>query len=139
MKSLFIILFTFLVTHSSAQDWIYVSTGVNHDKFYIKLGGVTENGYLKVWTKTLKKSLKYTKRGKNYSIPNGFVIDLNECDCKNRRSRFLSGVYYSSKNIVVHSEDVDEYDLKWFYVSPDSIGEKILDIVCQNDSEFNSR
>ncbi len=138
MKQIFTALLCFCFSGVFAQNWSYIGSDVSGGKYYIRVNGTTEYGYQKAWTKTIKSVLTYYKAGRNYTLTNGHCIDLNECDCKNRRYRVSSYVYYNSKGILVHTYNVPSYAQEWSDVVPDSVGEAILEAACENVAESNS-
>lgn len=79
----------------------------------------------------MAKKLTYYKNGKANTLLNGFEVDLAEYDCSEKRNRLLSYVFYNSKGSVVSDYEFEDYETKWNTVVPESIGEMLLNKVCE--------
>jgi hypothetical protein len=130
-KTILSTLLILISTLSFSQNWVYVSTATDGSKYYIRNSSTDEFGNKKVWSKIISKTMTYTKKGKTYSLPNGYVIYLDAYDCDGKKSKLISGVYYNSKGTVAHSFSIEDYEQEWKDVVPDSIGEALLDKVCE--------
>ncbi len=133
MKAKILLIITFLTISqiSFSQNWIYAGSATNGNKYYVRNTSTNEIGNKKVWSKTIGKSLKYSKKGKIYTLLNGYCIDLHEYDCNGKQMQLLSYVYYSSNGTPVHSATLASYEVEWIDVIPDSIGEMLLEKVCE--------
>lgn len=129
--TLFILFFTYLNCYS--QEWELVATANNGDKYYMKREKVNSYGNPKVWTKETLKSTYYYSGNKKIPITNATSMTLREFDCSNRRFMLLAGTTYNSKGNTVESFNSEISD--WVYVSPESIGEALLNFVCTYISE----
>jgi hypothetical protein len=131
LKSIFILIFLLFNGIAFSQNWIYVGSATNGNKYYLRSNNTSETGYKKVWSKTVGKSFQYKKNGKTHTLLNGYSIDLHEYDCSGRKVKLLSYVYYNSKGTPVHSVTLQSYETEWWDVIPDSIGEMLLNKVCE--------
>jgi hypothetical protein len=131
-KKLFSFLLLFLLTKIGfAQDWIYVGNSTSGISYYIRNSAVTETGYKRVWSKQLAKVLSYQKKGKTHKLTNGYCLELREYDCDSKQIKLISWAYYNARGEVVHSVNLQEYETEWVDVIPDSIGELLLNQVCE--------
>ena len=57
---------------------------------------------------------------------------LEEFDCSTRSSRFFTAAYYDSHDRLIdyNSTQVMGLDPEWDDIIPDSVGEKMLDEIC---------
>jgi hypothetical protein len=131
IKSIIILVFLLFNVKAFSQNWIYVGSATNGNKYYLRSNNTSGTSYKKVWSKTVGKSIQYKKNGKIYTLLDGYSIDLHEYDCSERQIKLLSYVYYSSKGTPVHSVTIQSFDTEWWDVTPDSIGEMLLDKVCE--------
>lgn len=113
------------------QDWQYAGSSDSGDKYFLKNSSVTIEGNKKVWSKRIGKTITYTKGGKKYTIVNGHMLALHEYNCEQRQSKLLSAAFYNSKGTLVYSLTIQEYLTEWTDVVPDSIGEMLLEKVCE--------
>jgi hypothetical protein len=128
----FILLSVFLISNSSfSQNWVYVGSSVSGDKYYLRDSNTNESGYKKVWSKQVSKRMTYKKGNKTYTLINGYCLDLKEYDCTGKQLKLVSFAYYNSKGIVVYSYQFQSYETDWNDVLPDSVGEMLLDKVCE--------
>jgi hypothetical protein len=116
------------------QDWIYVGSSIENNKFYIKSTRIYSNNsfdkIIKVWSKEVSPKIVYVKNGKKLII-NGFKLSLYEYNCSTRQSKFLKSATYSNKNVLIDSHNVESYNQVWEDVIPDTIGEMLLDKACE--------
>lgn len=128
----FILLFILLTSKSSfSQNWIYVGSSVSGDKYYLRNSNNNESGFKKVWSKQVSKSMTYKKGNKTYTLINGYCLDLKEYDCSGKQSKFVSYAYYNSKGVAVYSYQFQSFETEWHDVLPDSVGEMLLEKVCE--------
>jgi hypothetical protein len=131
LRILLAFLALFISKTNFGQDWIYAGSSVSGDQYYIRSNNSAENFNKKVWSKQVSKSIKYFKKGKTFFIINGYCLSLNEYDCSGRQTNLVSVAYYNSKGTLVHTVQFKEYQSEWNDVLPDSVGEMILDKVCE--------
>ena len=123
MKKLLILLFSILISFNSYGEWVEISkSSVSGDTFYIDDETINERGgYVYYWI--LQDSLKPDDFG------NKSAKAYYEGDCIVKRLKYLSLTFYTQPmgggNYT--SESVGN---EWEYPSPDSIGEGLLDYVC---------
>jgi hypothetical protein len=101
-------------------DWVIATTDKGTTYFYNPRKMLCDDkGILKVWVKAVKQDLK---EAGNYSISR---YDLK---CEVNQVRILSQTEYNGKGEV--TSDFTSDDPKWQDVVPDSVGEGILETVC---------
>jgi hypothetical protein len=130
LRTIIFLSILFFSKNSFPQDWIYVGSSVNGDKYYVRNSAIN-NYSKKIWSKQVSKSMTYKKAGKTYTLVNGYCVDLKEYDCSGRQSKLISFAYYDSKGNVVFSMQFQDYESEWHDVYPDSVGEMLLDKVCE--------
>ena len=137
MKAIILIISILLIGQKSiAQDWIYVSTDKEGGKWYVKSTYVLKNGYnnsgsIKIWTKKELKKTTVKKNGKTFTYTNVKELQLIYADCSDRRIKFITTTVYNSQGKVVHSWTNEEYEQEWIDVVPDSVGNAMLDKICE--------
>ena len=87
MKKLLILLFSFLISSNSYGDWVFHSSSLDGDTFYLHSDSIKQNnGYVYFW---------YLK---SYLMPNKFgdmSAKVNvQRDCRKNRLKYLSYVWY---------------------------------------------
>ena len=127
----YFLLSVFFAQTGYSQDWIYVGKSKAGDTYYLRNSVVSETGYKKVWSKQTAKVMTYTKNGKKYKLINGYCVDLKEYDCDGRQIKLISWAYYNSSGNVVYSVKLEDYLAEWRDVYPDSVGEMLLEKVCE--------
>lgn len=117
---------------ADSSDWRFLGSSSMSDEYYnIKTIEKYSNAG-KVWTKSI-----YTKNGTAETVKvlgkkykNVFSSLSNKyIDCANRKISLISTVYYSINGSVVDSFDY-ENDMESINVPPDSMGDTLLNIVC---------
>lgn len=112
---------TSIVAQTVDERWLYVTNDVrNTRKYFIDkqtlLKDSSPNNPVKtVWAKSL-------------FADGSFQIDKTDWDCKLRRTRILSAGFYHPDGEFIKAYKVEA---KWSEIGPDSIGERILQTVCQ--------
>ena len=114
-----------------SQDWVYAGASTKGDKYYVRNSSTEEYEGKKVWTKQVSKTITYKKGNKTYTLTDGYCLNLRIYDCSGRRFKLVSFAYYNSKGTVVYSYQFPDYLTEWQDVFPDSIGEMLLDKVCE--------
>ena len=105
-------------------EWKKVSENVSGTEFYLDYESIRKHsGYIYVWR--LDNHLKPNKNGvlseKLYS----------EIDCKRFRLKYLSGSFHSMPMGEGPALNITMSNLnEWIYFPPDSVGEDILEMVC---------
>jgi hypothetical protein len=131
MKNILILILITFSIQAKSQDWIYVGYGKNGSKYYIRNSSIKEYNNSRVWVKTIANKMQYVKNGKTYDLINGTSLDLYEFDCSLRQMKLLSYAYYNSKGTLVSSKSLNYYLSDSQDVLPDSIGEMLLNKVCE--------
>jgi hypothetical protein len=137
MKSTVLLAILLIVTLSSfAQDWVYVSSGADETKWYVKSEYVKKGDYdskdnIRIWTKKELKKTTIKKSGKNVTYTNVQELQLIVADCSERKIKFVSGTVYDSQGKLIDSWSVPDYSQEWADVVPDSMGEAMLDKICE--------
>lgn len=140
-----LVIFSLFSNHAWATDWILYSSPSNGNMYYDKSSIKKVNKNIsRVWTKkvlnedgqkeyfSIFKSEKYAP-----DIPEkmSHIIYLQEFDCVNEKNKIPSMVVYDKKNNAVYSDSKDDdarYD-EWKDIIPDSVTEKLRNIVCSGD------
>jgi len=133
MKALIILVSVLLIGHKGiAQDWVYIGSDRKGSKWYIKSSYVTKNyNSIKIWSKQVNKSSTITKNGKKITLNNTYTVDLYEYNCSEQTSKLIGSTTYNSQGRVIKTFKVEEYNQEWDDVVPDSMGELILNKVCE--------
>lgn len=137
MKAIIILISVLLIGHKSiAQDWIYVSSDTEGSKWYIKSSYVSKDGYnnsgsIKIWTKKELKKTSVKKNGKTLTYTNAKELQLIFANCSDRKIKFVTTSVYNSQGKVVRSWTLDDYEQEWDDVVPESMGEAMLDKICE--------
>lgn len=109
-----------LFPQSSENRWIYFATSKTGDKHYIdKNYNRLADSKVRAWQKRVFSNSSYW-------------LYLDEYDCIERRTRFLKLVKYNSYGELTNSEDVNSRN--WVFVTPSTIEEHALNLVCGNES-----
>ena len=132
----FLILFSllFLGQKSVAQDWILVGSDSDGDKWYIKSSYVSKDDYgggIKLWVKKEVKKTTIKKKGQSFTYINAKELQLLVADCSERKLKFVASTLYNSQGKVVNSWTIDDFEQEWRDVVPDSIGEIMLEKICE--------
>ena len=139
MKKKHLTLAFFLVSLSIfSQNWIEVGKDKFGNEYYIKSSIVSKGGdfgnkdsIIKIWTKQTSKSFTDNRNKKKKVYYNIYLIQLFEFDCSNSSAKLLSRTFYTSKGGVIMGNDIEPYSTNWEVVVPDSMGEAILNKVCE--------
>jgi hypothetical protein len=101
-----------------AANWVKVVQ--NDDKTaYLDTSSIaTEEGYKTAWTKWIYSSGDYTEAR--------YLVLYN---CESRKTAVRSGVMYKRDGTSI-SANANDYELKWEYVVPDTLGEDVFNAVC---------
>ncbi len=125
-----ILLTTAISSIAFSADWVYIGTDSKNAKFMIDIESLSEekssypyNQYLRVWVKSLEKE-KDNKTKKYFSVE-GKTLYFALCDDKKIHSQQI--IKLKSGKVISSSEN---NFLNFHYVSPDSIGERIVDSAC---------
>jgi hypothetical protein len=144
MKHIYtLLLLTLILNESFAQRdtttvtpdkpaWIFVGGDNSDTDWWIKSEYASKdfsfgNPLIKIWTKRYEKTSKI----KNTVYKNVKVLMLQQFDCKNKKHKILSVVYYNSAGKVIETASYDEYVYGWDDVVPETMGEIILNKVCE--------
>lgn len=135
-----ILLFLLLATNVNlfSQNWTEVTKDKFGNKFFIKSKIVSKGddfGYnqdiIKIWTKQIiKKVTDQRSKSKGKVYLNAYMLQLMEYDCKNMKLRVISSTAYSANGAVFGSEDFGSF-ADWEDVIPDSVGETMIEKVCE--------
>lgn len=129
MKKIFTLLFFSLFTNlfSQTNNWTYVGENVSNAKFYIKEIG---NPYFSssCWVKCYMPAKSYrNKEGKLVKRSSPYLIERWEISCDFQQISRSSSILYNSDGTVKASSN--NYSPSE-YVTPDSMGESILNYMC---------
>jgi hypothetical protein len=115
------------ITHTSTGDTIYINNKL------VKKGGVygNEDGVIRVWTKTIINKYEDNTTGKAKVYLNAVLKTLSEYDCVNQKSRLITNILYDSSGKTIYSGENHEYEMDWYFVVPESVGEIILLFACE--------
>ncbi len=138
MKSL-IFAFAFLLIGltSFCQDWILVGTDTEENKWFVKSSYVKKEGFyeagdqIKIWIKREMKKTTIKKNGKSLVYTNVKELQLLVADCSDRKIKLISSSTYDSNGKAIHSWTLQDYEQEWIDVVPDSMGEVMLDKICE--------
>lgn len=115
------------VKYPFRPDWIYVTSSTDsHINIFLKNKYVSKeyDGDIKIWTE-----YDFSTKKVNGKIYKNIVENvLYRCDCKKKQLQQLQSVTYSSTNQIIDVSD--SYD-SMEDVVPSSVGESILDKVCE--------
>lgn len=136
MKAIILLISVLLIGHKSiAQDWVYVGADTEGTKWYVKSSYVSKDGYsnsgIKIWTKMESKKTTVKKNGKTLTYTNTKELQLIFADCNDRRIKFVTTTVYNSQGKVVDTVTLEDYEQEWKDVVPDSMGEAMLDKICE--------
>lgn len=111
-----------------AQDWEYVTSGEDNNKFYYK-----PNTDDTAWIKEVSEKLvNYdTDKGKNKKTIDGYRVTLYKFDCSKRQIGGIQIITYSKLGKILKTYTLPEYLVQMNYVVPESIGESILNSFCK--------
>ena len=128
-------LILFCYAEGWGTDWRWFAS-ISYSDYFYDAQGITRqpNGMSCVWYKRIlndEDRIDYVaKFGEKYKDME-HVIALLELDCKGKRSRYLNIIYYSKEGKVIESDDLPQGKADWKYIIPDTVGEKLFNIVCK--------
>jgi hypothetical protein len=138
MKTFIILLsFLFVGNKGIAQDWVLVGADSDNNNWYIKSSYVSKDGYdgtsgnIKIWTKKELKKTSVKKNGKTLTYTNAKELQLVFADCNDRKIKFVTTTVYNSAGKVISSWTLADYQQEWIDVVPDSMGESMIDKICE--------
>lgn len=106
--------------------WIYIGASDANDKWYGRSEYESKDwdGSIKIWLKLIQPTFTYNKR--NYK--NSYKVELAQVDCKAKRMKSLSFIYYTSAGNVIYKED---YSSEYKPIVPDTVMEMLYEWVCE--------
>jgi hypothetical protein len=127
-KSLTLIFFSFF-TFGFSQDWKFIFES-NDQSYYYKPN--TENT---AWIKVVSEKIEYypNKASNKKSVVNGSEVLLWKFDCESKKLGLLQMNIYSKSAKLLSSLNINEYLVEMNYVTPDSIGEGIFKVFCDEN------
>ena len=135
MKSIYLTIFLIFSLNTFAQKWEEVAKDKFGNKYFIKSSYVSKRGeygtdenIIKIWTKQTVTQIKL-KNGKVYK--KAYMVQLTEFDCKNSSTKLYSRTVYSAEGNVIMSDSYSSFENDWEVVVPDTVGEIILNKVCE--------
>jgi hypothetical protein len=135
MKNIFSTIFLLVSLSIFAQKWQEVTEDKFGNKYYIKSSYVskggeygTEKNIIKIWTKQTVTQI-HLKNGKVYK--NAYIVQLTEFDCKKSSTKLYSRIVYSAKGNIIMSDNYNSFENDWYVVVPDTVGEIILNKICE--------
>lgn len=113
----------------SKPDWVVIGSDGQEAKYYVKSEYVKkdEEG-IKIWTRTIFKKQavgKIVYNNLDYKV-------LMVINCEEKQLKVISAVYYTSSGELIKSYNIEEYLQKWEDAVPGSVGERIINYVCDN-------
>jgi len=138
MKSFLLILSILLAGQISySQDWVSVGSDLDGNKWYVKSTYVKKEGFgdsggeIRIWTKKELKKKTIKKNGKALVYLNVKELQLIVADCTDKKIKFVTTTVYNSQGKLIDTFTLEEYEQDWHDVVPDSMGEALLDKVCE--------
>jgi len=138
MKATFLTAALLILTLTSfAQDWVFVGTDSEDNKWYVKSEYVKKGDYdnsgdnIRIWTKKELKKTTIKKSGKTMSYANVKELQLIVTDCSEKKIKFVTSTVYDSQGKSIDSWTLPDYAQEWVDVVPDSMGEAILNKICE--------
>lgn len=125
-----LVLFAIIFSQASnASDWVLVTTAESgSEKVYIDFSSITAIDNLKkFWVKYEYEKLQQdVPNVKSYNV----AREYEYLNCAQRKSAVKQQALYLEQNIVYSATEPDGL-LFYKYVTPDSIGETIMQVVCE--------
>ena len=125
MKKLLLLLFSLALSFNSYGEWTFVVESKSSDEYYIDFDRISnKNGYVYYWQLVNFPNPPYVSASSSKG--------LFEADCNGPyKERRLAYYRYESAmgDGPINSEQI--LTLNWDYIIPDTIGEVILDEVCE--------
>lgn len=138
MKSTFLTATLLMLALTSfAQDWVYVGADTENNNWYVKSEYVKKGdfdnseGNIRIWTKKELKKTTIKKSGKNLIYTNVKELLLVVADCGERKIKFITITVYDSQGKLIDSYTSPDYAQEWVDVVPDSMGEAMLNKICE--------
>ena len=139
MKYMIIISFIicFLSTNKvySQESWIVAAKSIDSKgTYYINSTYISnENQIIKIWIKSIIQKDLWVTKGKSKIKKKVYTENrlLYEFDCENHKTMLLYDVKYNSSGDVISAYNPEEYEKKWEISIPDTIGEILLNKVCE--------
>lgn len=128
-----ILLFFFATIQSYSQNWIEVTKDKFGNQFFINQRVVSNDGNVtRIWTKKIWKKLT-DERGVKLKVYYNVVIkELVDFDCYSGAYKLISSTTYdSAEKRVIFNDDIIFYLQEWEYVVPETVGENVLNTVCE--------
>lgn len=107
-----------------AQDWEYITSGEDNNKFYYK-----PNTDDTAWIKEVSEKL--VTYDKDQKTIDGYRLTLYKFDCSKRQIGGIQIITYSKSGKMLKTYTLPEYSVQMNYVVPESIGESILNSFCE--------
>jgi ketosteroid isomerase-like protein len=144
---IYLVIYFLFANHAWAADWIFYASTSTRDAYYDKssIKKVNKN-VISLYTKQILNENGKTqyfsflkKIDKAPDNPNllSYVLRLSEIDCVKERIKDYSMIIYDEKSNGIYSTPKDVTD-KWNDIIPNSIGEKLKNIVCERPVAPNS-
>jgi len=113
--------FGLISTPAVAANWVQIGSA-NGEKFLIDTTSLYQVGsYSAVWQKRVYPP------GKEYAE----VMNLMYFDCPRHLQVLKSTTAYNERGEVIDSETIEDYQMKWKPIIPESIGETFYVAACQ--------
>jgi hypothetical protein len=137
-------MFWLFAHQARAEEWIYYASTSTRDVYYdnSKIEKIEKN-IIRVWAKAIfnengkKEAFSYLKRiDRAPDNPDtlSHVLGFHEFDCIKVKVKDFSMVIYDKQNNVLYSSPKDETG-KWKDIRPNSVGEILKNIVCEEPAE----
>jgi len=126
-KLVIVALLTALMLPSSvrAAEWWYVAAGkqvsVFADRSSVAVSQVNGRNVIRAWAAYF-----------NSTVVNGYKSEKSQSyyDCSQRMSAFRSSIEYGTDGMVKNSRTLNDYQISWSPLAPDTVGEALLNFVC---------
>ncbi len=133
MKALIILISVLFIGQKSVcQDWVYAGSDAEGTKYYAKSSYVSKDyGKIKIWTKRESKKTTVKKNGKTLTYLNAKELQLIVVDCSEKKIKSITTIVYNAQGKVVDSYTLSDYEQEWIDIVPDSLGEAMLEKICE--------
>jgi hypothetical protein len=127
MKKIFL-LFTILSISNlySQEEFKLIGKTQTGGNYYVKIDKSSPNE-CSIWLKIEFTKILKNKKGKKYSVKDGYQLNYMIIHCTEKLSDNLEYVIYDKNNIVIESGNKLDYGKRIF---PESITESIFNYVC---------
>jgi hypothetical protein len=119
----------------SKSGWYYI-TQSDEDLYFYQPGRVVRDpsSSSATWIKIIPKNPSKTSKELKFKQTIAYVLRYNSAHCGEKRISVEQLVFYNSKNKIIprKSNELNTYRIP---VLPDSVGERILEILCQNKAK----